>query len=425
MLYRKVQNIFNYVKYNLRVYLSQKSSSVFIAVNVFVSVFGFFRSFAFIKFFDFKELGIITLVSTAAMVIAFLQLGLINGGYRIIALHDKDSNNKVNNVIFSYFLVLTLVLVGFTFVTMCFGFIPDWEIAFLVIFIGIFSLVTNWLTNTLIGGGEFNRLNIANFISALSSLLCLVFAYYYGLIGAITSLLIQPLLFVVIVFITDKKEIPTHFDLDYKYIKHILSFGFIPYLSGIFFLLYQQIERWSVNYFLGSEALGKIYLVFLTTALWVLIPSSINSLFFPKSVKYFENGDRNQLKTTIYNYFIILAIYCFIAVLMLFLLFSPLVEFVFPKHLPYVKLVYIILPALILRTLADPLVLLFNSIVKMNPILWSDIISTVFYIFLIFALHFFKIFSLENVLICYGFYNLIRFCYLFVNFILLKRKKLI
>ena len=216
MLYRKVQNIFNNVKSNLRVYLSQKSSSVFIAVNVFVSVFGFFRSFAFIKFFDFKELGIITLVSTAAMVIVFLQLGLINGGYRIIALHDKDSNNKVNNVIFSYFLMLTLVLVGFTFVTMCFGFVPDWEIAFLVIFISIFSLVTNWLTNTLIGGGEYNRLNIANFISALSSLLCLVFAYNYGLIGAITSLLIQPLLFVVIVFITDKKEIPTHFDLDYK-----------------------------------------------------------------------------------------------------------------------------------------------------------------------------------------------------------------
>lgn len=408
---------------SIKKFIKNNQSFVFIAINILVAFLGFVRSFAFMKFFDFKELGVITLVSTAALFIGFFQIGLINGGYRIIALRDKESNGKVNNVIFSYFGVLSVFLVTFAIIALLFDFLTDWSTALLVITIGVFTLITNWLTNTLIGGREYNRLNIANSVSALASLACLILAYYFGLFGALVSLLIQPMLFVGVIFLTDKKEIPTAFDLDFKYIKYILSFGFIPFLSGIFFLVYQQIERWSVNLFLGPEALGKMYLVFLTTTLWLLIPSSINSLFFPKAVKYYADNDTDQFKNMIYKYFLILLTYCFVCILLFSFLFSPLVEFIFPKHLPYVKLVYIILPALVLRTLSDPINLSFNSMVKLKPILWSDIISTLCYVILILILGMSKLFSLENVLICYGIYNLIRFCYLLLHFLLLKREK--
>lgn len=374
------------------------------------------------KFFNFKELGVITLVSTGAMLISFFQIGLINGGYRIIALQDKESNEKVNNVVFSYFGTLSFFLIVFSVFALITNVLTDWLQIILIIIIGIFTLITNWLTNTLIGGREYKRLNIANSVSALASFACLLLAYYFGLIGALVSLVIQPLLFVIMVFITDRKEIPTAFDLDIKYIKYILSFGFIPFLSGIFFLLYQQIERWSINSFLGAEALGKMYLVFLTTTLWLLIPTSINSLFFPKAVKFYADSDINQFRKTIYKYLIILIIYCFVGVVLVSFLFSPLIELIFPKHLPYVKLVYIILPALVLRTLSDPIGLLLNSMVILKPLLWSDIISTIFYGVMIFFLAYLKIFSLENVLGCYFLYNLIRLVYQMSHFKSIKVK---
>ena len=171
--------------------------------------------------------------------------------------------------------------------------------------------------------------------------------------------------------------------------------------------------------------MGKMNFVFLTTTLWLLIPTSINSLFFPKSVKMYSDGKISELKATINKYFLILIVYCFICGLLLLLFFSPMVEFIFPKHLPYVELVYVTIPALMLRTLSDPMSLLFNSMVKLKPILLSDIISTMFYALMLLFLRLAKLFTLEHVLICYGLYNLIRFSYLLLHFLSLKREKII
>jgi O-antigen/teichoic acid export membrane protein len=409
---------------NITTVIKNNHSLVFIGVNIFVAFLGFVRSFAFMKFFDFKELGIVTLVSTAASLIGMFQIGLINGGYRIIALRDSDSNIKVNNVVFSYFGILALLLAAFSVFVYILGFYTNWFILLIINVMGICMLLTNWLTNTLIGASEFKRLNVANSISAFASLLCLLLAYYFGLYGALLSLLIQPILFVSVVFLTDNKEIPTKFDLDFTYIKYILTFGFIPYLSGIFFLLYMQIERWSVNAFLGPEALGKMYLVFLTITLWVLVPTSINSLFFPKSVKLYSDNQLAKLDKLIKKYFLILVFYSVLCSVLMLLFFSPLVKYVFPNHLPYVKLVFIVLPGLILRILCDPIGLLLNSMVKLKPILFSDLVGILFYITTVSILGFTNNFSLENILICYVLYNLIKLIYLICSYLLIKKQLL-
>ena len=410
------------LKREVALQLLRSSSFIFIAINILVAFLGFVRSFAFMKFFDFKELGIITLVSTAAALIGFFQIGLINGGYRIIALQDKDLRIKTNNVVFSFFGVLLIALFLGSIVGYFIGLFPNVLILIVVNLLGIGMLVNNWLTNTLIGGSEFKRLNIANASSALASLLCLVLAYYFGLYGALISLVIQPLLFVLLVFTTDHKELPTKFDFDLKHIKYILSFGFIPFVSGIFFMLYQQIERWGVNLFLGPEALGKMYLVFLMTTLFLLIPTSINSLFFPRSVKLFSDGENMLLKKLINQYFLILILYCSICIILTVLIFPSLIEFVFPNHYLYINLVFILLPGLVFRCLCDPIGLLLNSMVKLKPILYSDIISTVFYCLMIAVLSIMNVFSLENIVICYVLYSLVKLIYLFVAFLAVKKQ---
>lgn len=193
-------------------------SFTFVIVNIFIAFLGFVRSFAFMNFFDFKELGIITLVNTAAMLIGFFQLGLINGGYRIIALGENESNIKTNNVVFSYFGVLSILLLILSIIGYILHLFSDWQILLIINFMGVGMLITNWLTNTLIGSGEYNKLNFANIVSAGTSLLFLLLAYFFGLYGALLSLLIQPILFILIVLYTSKKYVPNKFDIDIKYI---------------------------------------------------------------------------------------------------------------------------------------------------------------------------------------------------------------
>ena len=89
---------------------SYKQSISFIIINILVAFLGFVRSFVFMKFLDFKELGLITLIQTGAMLIGFFQIGLINGGYRILALQKTELSEETNNVIFSYFSLLSIFL---------------------------------------------------------------------------------------------------------------------------------------------------------------------------------------------------------------------------------------------------------------------------------------------------------------------------
>ncbi|MFD2601214.1 hypothetical protein [Flavobacterium suzhouense] len=405
--------------------MKNKQALIFIVVNIIVAFLGFVRSFAFMKFFDFTELGTITMVSTAASFIGLFQLGLINGGYRLIALGENNSDNKVNNVIFSYFGCLFCMLIGISLLIKLLGYYDDLLVISVSLIMGLCMLVTNWLTNSLIGALEYRKLNLANGISAFASILCLILAYLFGLYGALMSLLIQPLLFVILVFLLYRKAVPKRFILDFSYIRYILSFGFIPFLSGIFVLLHMQIERWSIITFLGEEQLGRLYIVFLLVTLWSLIPASINSLYFPRSISSAKDGVNSNLLAIIRQYFFVILSYCMVGGIGVILLIDPIVSYIFPAHVGSVIFVYTIVPGLIFKILGDPITLLLNSIVKLKPIFHSDLISIIIYIVMVIMLVAYKNFTLQNILYCYVIYNFVRFIYLLVVYMLISPKKLI
>ena len=58
---------------------------------------------------NFEELGILTLAQTGVMLVGFSQIGLINGGYRIISLKKTSLSEETNNVIYTYILIITLL----------------------------------------------------------------------------------------------------------------------------------------------------------------------------------------------------------------------------------------------------------------------------------------------------------------------------
>ena len=137
----------------------KKSSFLFVVVNILTAALGFIRSFAFMKFLGFEELGTITMVNTTASLLSFAQIGLINGGYRIIALKEEKAIERTNNNILSFLCLISIVVFIVTLILILTGIVTDYATAFTSIGIGILLLFNNWFINRLIGSGNLRKLN--------------------------------------------------------------------------------------------------------------------------------------------------------------------------------------------------------------------------------------------------------------------------
>ena len=378
-----------------------KANYYYIIVNIGLSAFSFLRSFVFMRTLDLAELGVISLIQTIFMFIGLLQCGLLNGGYRIISLGKSEEIEKTNNTIFSYISILTPIGVLFCLLSSHFGWIKDLSLILLLISVlfGLFTLINNWFHNVLIGEQKLADLNKINIISYAVSLLVLPLAFIVGFWGAVLVIAIQPLLFVGLCLLWYPELRPTGFFFDKKYIKYILSFGFIPFLGGIFSMVYIQVERWSITGQLGVESLGAFYLVFLYVSLYQLVPTSLNSIFFPKGVKSYANCDYGYFKHILKYYYLCLIGYGVLISIVTFILLKPIVAVIFPNHLPGVLFVYLVLPGLIFTSLREPLGLVLNSAVILKPMLYVNATELLFDIIGIIVMITGGFFSLTNVAI--------------------------
>ena len=376
-----------------------KNNYYYVIVNVGLSAFSFLRSFVFMRYLDLKELGIISLVQTIFMFIGLLQIGLLNGGYRIVSLGKTEEIEKTNNSIYTYVALLLPLGIVFCLLSSYFGWIKDFTLTLLLISVvfGIFTLLNNWCQNMLIGEQKLGEVNRANIVSFSLSVLTLPLAFWIGFWGAMVVIMIQPLAYVGMTIARNKELRPTGFFFDLKFIKYILSFGFIPFLGGIFSILYLQAERWSINGVLGVEALGSFYLVFLYVSLFQLVPNSVNSIFFPKGVKSYAEKRYSDFRRLLKYYSFVLVGYFVLISIVTILFLKPVVGLLFPVHLVGIPFVYIILPGLIMSTLIHPVGLILNSAVILRPMLVVDITNFLLSVVLIIVMIFSGIFTLENV----------------------------
>jgi len=390
-------------------------SAMYIVVNIALSIVSFFRSFIFMRVLNMNELGIITLVQTIAQSIGILQIGMINGGYRIYSIQEESRSSQVNNVLFSFiltlgsglFLIWTLLrLVGINVAIAL-------PISLVGILIGILSLLANWLTNTLIASQKFKDLNFVNLISAAFALLILTIIPYWRISGAVLAILVQPAMFVVLALFIHRSLRPYKFSLDLKEIKVILKFGFIPFLIGVFVLLNAQLERWTIVYNIGTQALGEFYLVFLYSSLFVIIPSSLNAIFFPKIIKAYSQKKIDVVKSNLRRYYYLLSLYSIIMIFITLFFMGYLIDRFIPQHHIGLKYVHIILPGLIVILFSDPISVLLNASKILNPMLYISIISMIINIISIFVLMIEKKISLESLAMLRTFMN-VSTCILYI-----------
>lgn len=359
----------NYFGYLMR------PTTLYIIVNITVSFVGFIRSFAFMRWLGLEELGLISLAQTVMQFISLFQLGLINGGYRMFSLNKVNEQEKINNLLFSAFGIFLIIFLCTWVVIVGTGsrVLMDNDLLLVAILAGILTLVNNWLNNTLIGKQKFREINIINILSISASILSLLLVYSIGFWGAVISVTIHPLCYVLLTLLRNKELRPTFFFIEKRIIKEILSYGFIPFLSGIFVMLNMQIERWSIAGFLGNEALGCFYLVFLFHTLFMLIPISIQSIFFPKAVCSYEDGNLPEFNNVIKKLSQVTIIYDIIILAITILLFKPVVSLVFPLYVDNVIYVYLFIPGLLASSLDSVTNLILNASLRLRIIFISSI----------------------------------------------------
>ncbi len=390
-----------------------RSSIFFVFLNILVAAIGFIRSFYLGHVLNFGELGYITLIQTGAMIVGFLHFGLLSGGFRALAMRAESDFYIINNTIITFFLLLLFVLGGGVIIGYLFNLYSHILIVSFALLIGFFSLLVSWIAAVQFSKSHYLHNNIFNLISSLLSLLFLFIWPKTNIITASIAILMQPILFLVLSANYFKNF---YFYFRYDILSEIFKIGFVTYLTTVLGLLYTQIERWTINAYLGVETLGHLYLLFIIVTLWNLVPTSINNLFFPAASRAYEQRNMSVFKSAIKKNIIILCGYSVIMIFCILVLLKPVTSMLFKHHLPYIKYVYWAIPGLMLKTISEGFYLILTTTLKLKPIFKLDISAIIFYSACVGLLIVTGGVTLVNVIICFNLYCLFRFIYLFVAY---------
>lgn len=386
---------------DVRTYLGYltRPTTLYVIVNIAVSFVGFLRSFAFMRWLGLEDLGLISLAQTVMQFIGLFQIGLINGGYRMFSLNKVREQERVNNLLFTSFGIFLVVFLLVWGVIAASGnkIIMDNDLLLVSIIGGILTLTNNWLNNTLVGKQKLGEINIINVIAICASVLSLTLVYFIGFWGALISVIAHPLCFVFLTLQRNKELRPTRFYIDLELIREILHYGFIPFLSGIFVMLNLQVERWSIAAFLGNEELGCFYLVFLFQTLFMLIPTSVQSVFFPRAVRSYDEGNLLEFKNVIKKLSIVIIIYDLAIVIVTILFLKPVVSVIFPLHKENVIYVFMFLPGLLAWSFDSVLGLILNSSLRLNVLLYAGLVGFITNVVGIIFLKASGLFTLERI----------------------------
>lgn len=393
----------------------------YIAINILISALGFGRNLVFMRVFGLADLGQVALMQTIVMMVGFFQFGFINGGYRIYALGDKKQNECINNTLFTFFLILTFVAFLFATIGAYFGWIGvkvRLDTMVIGVAAGVATLISTWVNNALIGDGKLLASNYVNLSAVTISLIFGVLSFKFGLWSALLSMLIQPAWVVLLVLVLHKGIRPMRLQLDYHVIKRILELGFIPFITGLFVLLNFQVERWAIIYVLGTEQLGRFYIVMLYSTIFTLVPVSLLNLYFPRTIRAFEEGRHGDFISLVKRHTFELLVYVASAVLITVVFMSWVLNNYFIKYKGTEYLVYYVIPGLVAITLCDPASLVFNSAKRLRPLLIYGLLMLLLTMLLLWLTNWLGYFTLENVAIVKSLANIGAFIYLISVFVL-------
>jgi len=343
----------------------------YVITSVLVSILSLARNLIFLKTFGLADLGQVALMQTIVMMIGLTQGGMINGGYRIYAVGNSSQNKTINNTIFTFFaglLLIILALGGISQISLGLQAVQPTTL-YIGLASGIATLASTWINNALIGDGNLRKSNAINGLAVACSCAIGALAWRYGLIAALISMLIQPLIVTAIGILWVPHLRPTSCQFKRETVNSILARGFIPFAAGIFVVLNQQLDRWAINNYLGTESLGRFYLVILYSSIFTLVPISLLNLHFPRAVRAYSENRINDFKNIAKRHATDLCVYLVIACLLTFLCLPSVMATLFSNYAEDTHLIFFAMPALVVATLCDPASMFLDAVKRLRHLL--------------------------------------------------------
>lgn len=349
------------------------------SLTILTTLLRFVKGFVLMRFLSLTDLGIITLVSAIMGLFTMLQVGLLNGGYRIYS-EEHSEREEVNNIIYTYFGIIQIIaiIVLTTLYIVHKLALLEFIFAILASFFGVLLVLNNWIRNRHIAAKKVSEVNRLNLISTAASFIFLFTVPFWGLYGALLVTFSIELIFFLLANFRSKELLPTKINVNLKQYRWILSYGFLPFISGVILTYNMQIETWSIAKFLSTEALGMFYLPKLYISLFLLIPTAVSQLFYPDAIRSYRDKNRSRLVNVLKKYFAVnITISVFLIIISYFFM-EAVITLAVPKHIVGIPYIWIILPGLIIYTIFQPLDLMFYASNILKPFLYASIIAVMF-----------------------------------------------
>lgn len=351
----------------------QKQKLSYVVINIVMALMGFVKSYITMKYLGFYEVGLIAMIQSVMEFVSMLQMGLLSGGFRMYFVNTKTVNKRINSMLFSYFGLLSFlfVLVLAIYIVVTGKLTLQSGLLLLGGIVGVFTLAKTWLSNLLIAAQKLSELNRLNVSSTVISFLFLLLVPFYGLVGCILLIASQPVLFIIFALWKYPEFRPAGLVFRKSLLRKMWLFGFIPFLAGILIKVDDQVERWGIINTLGLEELGKYNLVLIYCSVFMLVPASINPIFFPKTILQYKENDVAGVKSTMKKYVLILFGYALFAFAMTALFLPYFVNLLLPKYNVGVPYLWYIFPYLLAQILIMPLDFIYTLTAKYRIMFFS------------------------------------------------------
>ena len=374
---------------NIKSLFAYRQKLLYVFINILMAGLGFARSYVTMKYLGFYQVGLVAMLMSVIEFVSMLQMGLLNGGFRMYFVNTRSVNKRINSMLFSYLAILLLVSLSVLaiYVGIKGGINIQLEMIGLGVVVGIFTLAKTWCTNLMIAAQKLGLLNRLNVWSSVLSFCFIFFVPVYGLIGAILLVISQPVIFITSALWLNSELRPAGFFYKKSLLRKLMFFGFIPFLAGILVKVDDQVERWGIINILGLENFGKYNLVLIYCSVFMLVPASINPIFFPRAILQYKENNTVALKKTLTFYIITLFSYTLFVIAATVLLMPYLVNLFLPKYNIGVQYVWYILPYVVAQMLIMPLDFIYTLTAKFRVMFVSYTASVLLFVTLIFIIN--------------------------------------
>lgn len=251
---------------------------------------------------------------------------------------------------------------------------------------GVVTLAKTWCTNLMIAVQKLKMLNKLNIWSTATSFIFIFFIPKYGLSIAVLLVTSQPVIFIISALWLNPELRPSGFLFSKRILRKLMLFGFVPFLAGILVKTDDQVERWGIINILGIENFGKYNLVLIYCSVFMLVPASINPIFFPKAILQYKDNRFDELKKTIRLYIATLMGYAVVTIIVTIVCLPVVINKFLPKYNIGVPYVWYILPYLTAQIMVMPLDFIYTLTAKFRVMFASYIMSVLLFIILIFVI---------------------------------------